>query len=339
MRSSLTLLTVGVISPWGLADAPREHSPEAVRAAVGKALPVLWKGIDGHTAERTCFTCHHHAVPLLAVTVATGRGFDAAEAKLAEQAKFLTDHFEGMRERLVKGSGPGPGPVGGGADNTGYALFAFDLLGVKPNPTTDAVAEYTLGYEEKKGLWPARGARPPSEASGFTTTALALRGVQKYAAGKHRERVAKRAEAARGWLLTETPKDTEDRAFKLLGLQAAGASVLELADAAKDLLGTQRKDGGWGQTDKLDSDAYATGTALYALHAAAGVRTDHPAYRRGLTFLLGSQRDDGSWHVSTRSKPVQKYFESGFPHEKDQFISCAATGWATAALAFDCPKK
>lgn len=29
---------------------------------------------------------------------------------------------------------------------------------------------------------------------------------------------------------------------------------------------------------------------------------------------------DRSWHVVTRSKPIQKYFESGFPHGADQLI-------------------
>jgi hypothetical protein len=41
---------------------------------------------------------------------------------------------------------------------------------------------------------------------------------------------------------------------------------------------------------------------------------------------------DGSWFVRSRSLPVQPYFETGFPHGRSQFISCAATSWATAAL-------
>jgi len=31
--------------------------------------------------------------------------------------------------------------------------------------------------------------------------------------------------------------------------------------------------------------------------------------------------------------PIQPYFESGFPHGRDQFISAAATNWAATALA------
>jgi len=47
--------------------------------------------------------------------------------------------------------------------------------------------------------------------------------------------------------------------------------------------------------------------------------------------------DDGSWHVPTRSTPIQTYYESGYPHGEDQFISITAAGWATTALALALP--
>ncbi|MBY0458312.1 MAG: hypothetical protein K2V38_13305, partial [Gemmataceae bacterium] len=86
-------------------------------------------------------------------------------------------------------------------------------------------------------------------------------------------------------------------------------------------------------------DAYATGSALVALHVGGGLKTDSPAYRAGLGFLVRAQRADGTWFVRSRSKPFQPYYESGFPHEKNQFISIAASGWATAALAFAVEKN
>ncbi len=58
----------------------------------------------------------------------------------------------------------------------------------------------------------------------------------------------------------------------------------------------------------------------------------HEAYRKGISNLLRTQLSDGSWLVHTRSYPVQPYFESGFPHGPDQWISAAATSWATLAL-------
>ena len=76
-----------------------------------------------------------------------------------------------------------------------------------------------------------------------------------------------------------------------------------------------------------------------ALHLGGGLKADAPAYRAGLSFLLTAQRADGTWHVKSRSKPFQPYYESGFPHAKDQFIAAAASGWATAALAFAVEKR
>jgi hypothetical protein len=51
-----------------------------------------------------------------------------------------------------------------------------------------------------------------------------------------------------------------------------------------------------------------------------------------VAFLLRTQLEDGSWFVRSRAIPVQPYFDSGFPHGRDQFISAAATNWATMAL-------
>jgi hypothetical protein len=125
--------------------------------------------------------------------------------------------------------------------------------------------------------------------------------------------------------------------FRLLGLKEAGASGDAIREAADALLKTQRADGSWAQLDDKPGDAYATGSALVALHQAGGLATTDPAYVRGLWSLLRGQAADGSWYVKSRSKPFQPYYESGFPYEKDQFISATASGWAAAALALACP--
>ena len=55
--------------------------------------------------------------------------------------------------------------------------------------------------------------------------------------------------------------------------------------------------------------------------------------RHGVAFLLRTQVEDGSWFVRSRAFGFQPYFETGFPHGIDQFISAAATSWAVMALA------
>ena len=53
----------------------------------------------------------------------------------------------------------------------------------------------------------------------------------------------------------------------------------------------------------------------------------------GVAFLLATQLEDGSWYIRSRAVPLQPYFEGGFPHGHDQWISAAATNWAALALA------
>mgnify|MGYP003351610705 CR=1 FL=1 len=183
--------------------------------------------------------------------------------------------------------------------------------------------------------------RPPTEASDFTTTYLAVRALNFWGppANADKARTAKRVESARAWLVKAPAKDTEDRVFRLLALRESGAEAKEVAAAAWELQQTQKADGGWAQRDGGRSDAYATGSALVALHLGGGLKTDAPVYRAGLGYLLKTQKADGTWLVRSRSKPFQPYYESGFPHEKDQFIASSATGWATAALALSVEKK
>src|SRR5438876_3398339 len=154
----------------------------------------------------------------------------------------------------------------------------------------------------------------------------------------HQERIAQRTAQLRQWLLKTAARETEDRVFRLRSLHVAEAPTDEIRGAAQELLETQRADGGWAQLASMNSDAYATGTALVALHQAGGVATADPAYRNGLRFLLAKQLDDGSWHVATRSTPIQAYYEPGYPHGEDQFISITAAGWATTALALALPE-
>ena len=54
---------------------------------------------------------------------------------------------------------------------------------------------------------------------------------------------------------------------------------------------------------------------------------------RALSHYGTDGQDGGTWHVVTHAKPIQTYYESGFPHAADQFISITATAWATLALA------
>jgi hypothetical protein len=225
----------------------------------------------------------------------------------------------------------------GGVTRAAYALWALEEGGYSTDEITAAVTGYLVKADMRRDHWTTSSRRPPIEASNYTATALALRALRYYGVRSQTGIAEDRGRRARAWLAVGRPADTEDRVFRLWGLKYADATPEERRAVARDLLAAQRDDGGWAQTDKLKSDAYATGSALVALHQAGGLAADDPGYRRGVAFLLRTQRADGTWYVASRSKPFQPYFESGFPYGKDQFIAVAASGWAAAALALALP--
>lgn len=316
----------------GRADETTLTSSE-LRPAIEKSLPLLMKSAIGHRENRECFACHNQGIPIFALKAAEQHGFDVDKAELQTQQEAIADYLASNREGYLKGEGQG-----GRADMAGYALVTLAAAGWKSDETTAAVTEYLLLTNADDDHWTHTSRRPPSEATPFTTTYVSLRGLTAYGTPEQKERIESRRTRTLEWLTKTTPSDTEERVFRLFALKLADAPVDQISSASQDLASHQREDGGWSQLDSgepasaLDSDAYATGSALVALNQAGGLVVENPTYQRGLRYLLKTQLDDGSWHVVSRSKPFQKYFETGFPHGKDQFISCAASAWATWAL-------
>ncbi len=327
LAAAAVLLTLA-----GRLTAAQSPAADEIRDALDWALPLLQKGNAGHLEKRSCFACHHQAVPLLALTTARSRGLAINEELFARNLRATAAFLDKNRDNYRKGQGQG-----GQVDTAGYALWMLDLGRWKADATTAAVAEYLLQRDATLDHWRPVSNRPPTEASPFTTTYVALRGLRGYATAGQKERVEERFAKARAWLAKAKAGDTEDRVFRLRALKLTGADDAVIGAAARELVQAQRGDGGWAQKDAMDSDAYATGSVLAALHESAGLATDDAAYRRGVRFLLGTQRNDGSWQVRSRSKPFQLYYESGFPHGPDQFISIAASGWAATALALALP--
>ncbi|MFN4261153.1 MAG: prenyltransferase/squalene oxidase repeat-containing protein [Gemmataceae bacterium] len=327
------LSLAGMANP--LPGAEKEVAVATIRNAVVKALPMIEKGAAGHLERRTCFSCHNQGVPVFAVQVARQRGFETDAAGFDKQLARTHD----VLARWAKSNPERKTFTGGQADTAGYTLLTLELGGWQPDDITAAVVDYLLQRDRDLGYWRSSHLdRPPSEASPFTTTALAVRGLRAFGTPAQQDAIARRLEAARDWLRRAEPRDTEDRVFRLWGLKYAQAEPEEIAAAARDLLQTQRDDGGWGQLAEMDSDAYATGSALTALHLAGGLAVSEPAYQRGIRLLLGKQQADGTWFVRSRSRNrFQTYFETGFPYQKDQWISIAASSWATTALALACP--
>ena len=310
--------------------APQFVANNSVRMAVARALPLLQSSSKTFYDRGGCVGCHHNLQTAITVREARRTGLIVDETLARNELATLVRDLAATRELALEGITV----PGGISTTTGYILMALDAENFPADESTDALMRLLRLWQRPDGRWPTP-VRPPIEASEFTATAVAARGLRTYGVDNPKANEAALARARR-WLETEDPVDHEDRVFRLLGLIWADGSKAAREAALRELLETQRKDGGWAQAEYRASDAYATGEALFALREA-GISADARVYRRGVRYLLKTQLTDGSWLVRTRSHPTQTYFESGFPHGVDQFISAAATNWATQALLLSLP--
>ncbi|HYP08605.1 MAG TPA: ankyrin repeat domain-containing protein [Bryobacteraceae bacterium] len=294
-----------------------------IRTAVERSIALLQKSGPEFSKGATCASCHHQSLPQMAYGHARERGY-AVDATVSEQqVKAVIAMYRPVREMMLAGKENLPDPP----ITVGYALLGLAAEGYKPDSTTEAMAHLIGLQQNEDGSFRVLPARPPMESTRVTGTALSIRALQLY--GKDAD---ERIRRATHWLRSVKPATNEERTMQLLGLAWAKAAGPEAKAAVKGLISEQRADGGWGQLANLESDAYATGQALVALQAS-GIAPSHPAFQRGVAFLLRTQRPDGSWLVRSRSFPFQPYKETGFPYGKDQWISAAGTSWAAMALS------
>jgi N-acyl-D-amino-acid deacylase len=309
------------VEPAGLPDADR------TAAAVSRGLALVERAAANYPTHRDCFSCHHQTLPMFAMVSVRGEQDRAADTALRAQAEFTHKSFQSKQASMLEGRG-----IGGRSMTVGYGLWAFELADRPADEVTEAMVTYLLKNQEREGYWKTTSNRPPLEESDITCTVLAVAGLRKYAADAQRAEVDEKIAKARDWLATAPVESNEDRVFKLWGVYQFEAAAEQIEAARAAVLAAQRTDGGWSQLESMESDAYATGQALYILRVT-GLQPDEASSQRGVEFLLKSQEDDGSWLVETRSNPIQVYFDNGDPHGKHQFISTPATAWAIAALS------
>jgi hypothetical protein len=260
-----------------------------------------------------------------------GVPIDATLASHPTQATLAQWRLQ--EEQLL--SGATRGVTFGFIANSTYGLLALAEAGIAATPAVDAVVLRLAAFQDAAGGWYPGHAdtRPPLDGSPITRAALAIRAMSVYAPPGRRAEMRARIARARRFVAAAAPVDTHDEVFKLLALIWSGAPRPDVVRQRDRLLALQRQDGGWGQWPGMAPDAFATGQALYALQAS-GLRPAAASYQKGAAYLLRTQLADGTWFVRSRAIGFQRYFDTGFPHGRNQFISAAATAWAAIALAY-----
>jgi ankyrin repeat protein len=326
----------------------QEAHPDHLRSAAERALAAIQKAQAPWytTNKQVCASCHHQYQPALAYRVARDHRvpFDEGIAK-ADAVKAFT--FADI-DRAVQYT-----YVIEPAMDDAYRMVAANAAGVKPNLGAAIYARLLISRQNQDGDWDGFHQRPPSSYSRVTMAALGLRAVQLYHHPSQKAQADAAVARARKFLESRTPRDTEERSYQLLGLRwALGADLSVAAPGAKAagtdrallrklgaaLQATQRPDGGWSSLPGRESDSYSTGQALVALHDGASVAIIDSSWQRGIAYLLKAQAADGTWHTSSRlhaPAPLSPpYFDAGYPHGHDQFLSMQGASWAVMALSY-----
>jgi ankyrin repeat protein len=329
---------IRMLEDAGGTATPAAHKPAASippvtnlapDAAIAKSLALLQQAGTGFFKESGCVGCHHQNFTAMAVGAARKKGIRVDEVAAEEQLKVVKAQWTGAQEALLQRLDPP-----GASDTLVYSLFGLAALDYPADAITDAMVVNLAAEQQAGGSWSQGGiSRSPLEESDLARTAMAVRMLQHYGPAGLRSEFDKRLAKARDFLLEAQPRTTDDWAMQLLGLKWSGGSAEKTGAAARGLLHAQREDGGWAGNPNLESDAYATGEALCALHESGALKAADARYQRGVAFLLSTQQADGSWHVKSRAVKFQPYFQSGFPHDHDQWISASGTAVAAMALA------
>lgn len=309
-----------------LTDDSKHASP---REAAEKSLALLQRTAGSFFMTGGCVSCHAQNLTGLAVSVARANGLRVDEAAAAEQLKGVKLQWAAFEQVLLQRMDPP-----GAADTITYSLLHLAAENAPPDRAIDALIHNVAGEQRRDGRWHFDSvSRPPIEDGDFSRTALCIRALSVYGPPGRKAEFEERIRRAALWLKSASPITTEDRNMQLLGLKWAGVDRKSLDDPLRKLVALQHPDGGWAQTINLEPDAYGTASTLYTMHEL-GIPANDAAYRKGVEYLLRTQLADGSWYVASRAPKFQPYFQSGFPHDHDQWISAAATSWATVALTY-----
>src|SRR5436309_2822123 len=346
--SSLAWLLLGLcLSRPALAAEPTSiphATTQQVHQTVDRAIGYLQTESAAWLKTRKCAACHHVPMPLWALSEAERQGYAIDKQFVAD----TTESLLGSRDKLMASKifphpadPPDPRPQGRGL-NMGLPFLAvaarsLPSLEEGQEQSLKLIAEEIVKKQQPDGSWEffATLRRPPINESQTTDAAwiiMALAGATGPDAPEAQRAALSKAIA---WLDAAKRSDIhQDKVLKvLMGVRSAKPRQT-MQTTIDELLAMQRADGGWSQTvPEMTSDAFATGHTLYVL-SLAGFTAERTEIKRGIDFLVATQKRDGSWPMLSRSTP------DGSPGSSKLLtpITCAAGSWATLGLARLVPK-
>jgi len=314
-----------VVPSWPAAAQEVRPKGSGTSAAITRGLAFLTEDALAWRKEHNCASCHHASLVILAMQEAKGRGHKIDETVLADLTKWLAESGDGKFGLARPASAP----------KAASPKAIYFALALGADPKSDDKTQQGLklllktvqSEQSDNGSWSTwPETRPPIFGnSDESLTLLATLALMPAAAGDDAAKTVR--DKAINWLAeTKTDDDPQSVALRLVLWKRLGRPTEEWQPLVKRIKDRQNADGGWSQAKDMASDAWATGQALYAL-ANAGLKADDPIVARGHAFLVKTQRDDGSWPMTSRpTKPGAAGAKNLIP------ITGAGSAWAVLGL-------
>jgi hypothetical protein len=325
MRAFAALVVVASLARTASAQDV-STKPDVIAAAIDRGLDFLTRDALAWKKEHNCASCHHASLVVWSLLEAKQRSHAVDEPVLAELTKWMAESGDG------KTGVPRPAGIPK-ALNTKAVYYALALAADPKRDTASQeglkrMLETVKSDQLENGSWAAwPETRPPFFGdSDESMTALALLTVLPAAASGDAAATTVRDKGVRWLTETKTDDDPQSLALRLILWRRLGRPAEEIAPLIRRITERQNSDGGWFQAAGMASDGWATGQALYAL-ADAGVKPSEPAIERGRAFLIQTQREDGSWPMTSRpTKPGGAGSNSLIP------ITGGGSAWAVLGL-------
>lgn len=318
-----TLILPALIALPLLPGSAESVEPDRIRTSVQKSLPYLAEQGDWWRENKNCVSCHRGAFQVWSHSLAASRGLTVDRESLGEWSSWVM-------ERL-RDTGEGETPTAlKNLDGVAQLLVALNAESPSAAETKQLVSWLESGQREN-GSWKPYGQLPKQKRPLPETTAVStLWNVILGSGFGLSQKSQDRADA----FLGTTKKGTSTEWLLLSILYQSDKDLATATELLKQLKAEQNPDGGWGWIRREESDAIATGQALYVfsrLRNEGKLKSDSLALltEKAVNYLLAAQTEDGSWPTRGTKK-----------NRKDRIEETATywgSGWAAIGLLYSLP--